>query len=119
MVDRIVTSSPKIESIIEPVLWDDGSCIFSIADIQQHVLKAKSSQNTADNPSYSQAIHSSDVDKWWEAMETELNTLEVNLKAWKLMCFKTWMRFLPCMWAFHLKRFLQPGQEVQSSCVCV
>ncbi|KAL7479590.1 hypothetical protein ACHAW6_005323, partial [Cyclotella cf. meneghiniana] len=56
---------------IEPDLWDDGFCIFYVADIQPHVLKAKASQNVADNPSYSQVIHSPDADKWWEAMESE------------------------------------------------
>lgn len=78
-----MTGLGAFSSYIEPDLWDDGFCIFSIANIQLHVLKAKSSQNTAVNPSYSQAIHSPDEDKWWEVMETELNlnTLEVDPKA--------------------------------------
>lgn len=77
-------------SYIEPDLWDDGSCIFSISDIHPHVLKAKSIQNEEENYLYSQAIHSPDADKCWEAIETELNTLEVDLRARESVCCDHW-----------------------------
>ena len=78
---NLTTGSGAFSAHIEPDLWDDGACVFSFVDTQPNVLKAKASQNAADNSSYSQAIHSPYADKWWDAMETELNTLEVDLKA--------------------------------------
>jgi hypothetical protein len=68
-------------------------------------LAAKSSSNPADSPTYSQAINSPHAEKWWEAMESELTTLESDLQAWELVPREPWMHVLPSTWAFRLKRF--------------
>eukprot|EP00804_Cyclotella_cryptica_P029108 CCRYP_005282-RA/>CCRYP_005282-RA protein AED:0.23 eAED:0.21 QI:0/0/0/0.75/0/0/4/0/1154 len=81
----ISSGSPSIFSAyLQPDLSDDlGS--FSITDVQPHILAAKSATNTADNPTYGQAINSPHAEKWWEAMESELTTLETDLQAWELV----------------------------------
>ncbi|KAL7479648.1 hypothetical protein ACHAW6_005377 [Cyclotella cf. meneghiniana] len=98
-----------------------GSSVFLVSGIHHHLLKAKSSQNEAGNSSYSQANHSPDADKWWEVMETEMNTVEVDLKAWELMHSEPWMKVLPCMWALQLKQFPDDlfKQFKVPLCVCV
>jgi hypothetical protein len=69
------------------------------------VLKAKARKNDADSPSYNQTINSPHAEKWLQAMETELNTLENDLRAWTLVKNEPWMNVLPMTWAFHLKHF--------------
>eukprot|EP00804_Cyclotella_cryptica_P018714 CCRYP_007209-RC/>CCRYP_007209-RC protein AED:0.30 eAED:0.29 QI:0/0/0/1/0/0/2/0/483 len=50
-------------------------------------------------------MNSPDSDKWFEAMEEELTTLEHDLAAWDLVPREPWMHVLPSTWAFHIKRF--------------
>ena len=50
-------------------------------------------------------MNSADTGKWWEAMSTEMETLEVDLKAWKLVKREPWMKVRPCIWAFRIERF--------------
>ncbi|KAL7479627.1 hypothetical protein ACHAW6_005351 [Cyclotella cf. meneghiniana] len=38
-------------------------------------------------------------------MSVEMETLEVDLKAWKLVKHEPWMKVLPCTWAFCMKCF--------------
>ena len=67
----------------------------SQSQIQPHILSAKSATNAADSPTYSQAINSPHAEKWWEAMESELTTLESDLLAWELVPREPWMHVLP------------------------
>lgn len=50
-------------------------------------------------------MNSADADKWCEAMSIEMETLEIDLKAWKLVKREPWMKVFPCTWAFCIKRF--------------
>eukprot|EP00804_Cyclotella_cryptica_P016318 CCRYP_009889-RC/>CCRYP_009889-RC protein AED:0.21 eAED:0.80 QI:0/0/0/1/0/0/3/0/571 len=83
----------------------DDHASFTITDVQPHLLTASPAGDTSDSPTYSQAIHSPHAEKWWEAMETELTTLESDLQAWELVPHEPWMHVLPSTWAFRLKRF--------------
>ena len=88
----------------DPDLSDEvGS--YTITDVQPHLLKASTSSNAADNPSFQQAINSPFAEKWWEAMNIEMNTLEVDIDAWELVRRESWMNVLPSTWAFKIKRF--------------
>eukprot|EP00804_Cyclotella_cryptica_P001528 CCRYP_003749-RA/>CCRYP_003749-RA protein AED:0.13 eAED:-0.00 QI:0/0/0/1/0/0.33/3/0/1355 len=91
-------------SYLQPDLSDDLAS-FTITDVQPHLLTASPADDTSDSPTYSQAIHSPHAEKWWEAMETELTTLESDLQAWELVPREPWMHVLPSTWAFRLKRF--------------
>jgi hypothetical protein len=91
-------------SYLQPDLSDDLAS-FTITDVQPHLLTASPAGDTSDSPTYSQAIHSPHAEKWWEAMETELTTLESDLQAWELVPREPWMHVLPSTWAFRLKRF--------------
>eukprot|EP00804_Cyclotella_cryptica_P004978 CCRYP_014091-RA/>CCRYP_014091-RA protein AED:0.33 eAED:0.35 QI:0/0/0/1/0/0/4/0/696 len=89
---------------LQPDFSDDiGS--FIVTDVHPHILSAKSSSNSTDSPTYSQAINSPHAEKWWEAMESELTTLESDLQAWELVPREPSMHVLPSTWAFRLKRF--------------
>eukprot|EP00804_Cyclotella_cryptica_P015073 CCRYP_000648-RA/>CCRYP_000648-RA protein AED:0.75 eAED:0.51 QI:0/0/0/0.5/1/1/2/0/206 len=89
---KVVSSgvSQEFAAYLQPDLSDDPICM-TITDVQPHILKAKSDKCDPDNPSWSQAMNSSDADKWWEAMSTEMETLEVDLKAWRLVEREPWM----------------------------
>ena len=89
---------------MQPDLSDNADA-FTVTDVQPHVLKAKASKNDADRPSYNQAIIGPHAKKWWQAMETELNTLENDLRAWTLVEHEPWMNVLPMTCAFCLKCF--------------
>ena len=88
----------------EPDLSDDLEC-YTITNVQPHVLKAANAQNAADNPSFQQAINGPFAEKWWEAMEIEMATLESDLDAWELVTKEDGMNILPSTWAFKIKRF--------------
>jgi hypothetical protein len=89
---------------VTPDLSDEPGS-YNVQEIQPHILSAKAKVNDADNPSFTQAVNGTQADKWWEAMEVELNTLEGDLKAWSLVPRAPWMNVLPSTWAFKLKRF--------------
>jgi hypothetical protein len=76
-----------------------------VSDIQPHILQAKASKHDTDNPSFAQAMNSANADHWWDAMETEMQTLEDNLDCWELVERTPDMKVLPVTWAFKLKRF--------------
>ncbi len=85
----------------QPDLSDEVGAL-PITDVQPHILKAKASKSAADNPSYKQAMNSPEADRWFEAMEVEMKTLEDDFKAWELVPREQWMRVLPSIWAFRL-----------------
>jgi hypothetical protein len=89
---------------IVPDLFDAPGDL-TLADIQPHILQAKMKKADPDNPTWTQAMNSPDSDKWWEACEIEMDTLENDLKAWKLVPREEGMNVLPCTWAFKLKRY--------------
>lgn len=90
--------------IFVPDLADDIGC-YTITDVQPHLLQAKVKSSDADNPTWTQAMNSPHADKWWEATQVEMSTLEDDLDAWDLVIRTPDMHVLPCKWAFKLKRF--------------
>jgi hypothetical protein len=89
---------------VVPDLSDDSGGL-TLADIQPHILQAKMKKSDPDNPTWTQAMNSPDADKWWDACEIEMDTLENDLKAWKLVPREEGMNVLPSTWAFKLKRY--------------
>jgi hypothetical protein len=79
-----VCNGVAFSAYFTPDLTDEVD-MFTLSDAQPHVLQAKTKASAADNPSYKQAINSPDADKWYEAMEVELKTLEQDQKAWSLV----------------------------------
>eukprot|EP00804_Cyclotella_cryptica_P008820 CCRYP_013059-RB/>CCRYP_013059-RB protein AED:0.36 eAED:0.33 QI:0/0/0/0.75/0/0/4/0/393 len=47
-------------------------------------------------------MHNPHADDWWSAMETEIQTLEVDLQSWTLVEREPWMKVVPVTWAFCL-----------------
>ena len=88
----------------QPDLSDEVGAL-TITDVHPHILKAKASKSAADNPSYKQAMNSPEADRWFEVMEVEMKTLEEDFKAWELVPREPWMKVLPSIWAFWLKRY--------------
>lgn len=93
-------------SYFEPDISDEFDA-YTITNIQPHVLSAKSSTNNADTPSFNQAINIPLQEKWWEAMQLEVTTLEQDLGAWELVKRPTdpSITILPSTWALKIKRF--------------
>jgi hypothetical protein len=96
--------SADFASYFSPDLADDPAAL-TVEALHPCALKAKAAKSDADNPTWSQAMNSPDADKWFEAMEEELTTLERDLAAWDLVPREPWMHVLPSTWAFRIKRF--------------
>jgi hypothetical protein len=69
-------------SYLQADLSEEADCC--VADAEPHLIQATLSKSDPDNLSWSQAMRSVDSDKWWNAMEIEMNMLENELKAWQL-----------------------------------
>ncbi|KAL7480100.1 hypothetical protein ACHAW6_005809 [Cyclotella cf. meneghiniana] len=52
-------------------------------------------------------------------MSAEMETLEVDLKAWKLVKPESWMKILPCTCAIHIKRFPDGLVKKFKACFCI
>jgi hypothetical protein len=91
----------------DPDLSDElGS--YTITNIQPHVLAAKSSVLDPDSPSFVEATQGPFQEKWWEAMELEVDTLENDLQAWELVPISSVPKthnIIQSTWAFRIKRF--------------
>eukprot|EP00804_Cyclotella_cryptica_P001177 CCRYP_016994-RA/>CCRYP_016994-RA protein AED:0.39 eAED:0.19 QI:0/0/0/1/0.5/0.33/3/0/796 len=96
--------SSEFASYFSPDLADDPTAL-TVEALHPCALKAKAAKSDADNPTWSQAMNSPDADKWFEAMEEELTTLERDLAAWDLVRCEPWIHVLPSTWAFWIKRF--------------
>jgi hypothetical protein len=110
--------SHEFAAYLQPDL-SDNPLAMTITDVQLHVLKAKVSKSDPDNPSWSQAMNSTDADKWWEAMSAEMVILEVDLNAWKLVKHEPWMEVLPCTWAFCITCFPDGLVKKFKACLCI
>ena len=117
-VEVLTGLSPEFATYLQPDLSDD-SLSMTITNVQPHLLKAKASKSDPDNPMWSQAMNSADVDRWWEAMSTEIETLEVDLKVWKLVKREPWMKVLPFTWAFCIKHFPDGLIKKFKACFCI
>jgi hypothetical protein len=105
---------------LEPDTADDFEA-YTLADVQPHILQAKMSISDPDNPTYRQAMASPDADKWWDAMVTEMNTLESEMKCWQLVKRPTSpsINILPSKWAFKLKRYPDGSAKKFKARFCV
>ena len=60
--------------------------------------------NSADTPTYEEAMNGPDAEGCLEACRKELTTL-INMKVWDVVKRQKWMNVLPSSWAFKVKRF--------------
>ena len=60
--------------------------------------------NSADTPTYEEAMNGPDAEGFLEACRKELTTL-INMKVWDVVKRQKWMNVLPSSWAFKVKRF--------------
>eukprot|EP00804_Cyclotella_cryptica_P020819 CCRYP_019248-RA/>CCRYP_019248-RA protein AED:0.55 eAED:0.29 QI:0/0/0/0.75/0/0/4/0/510 len=81
----ISNSSPSAFSAYPQPDLSDKVGSFTVTNVQPHILPAKSTTNAANSQTYTQAINSPHAEKWWDAMESELTTLESELQAWELV----------------------------------
>jgi hypothetical protein len=89
-------------SYLQPDLADDAE-LFTVTDVQPHILGAISAKNEPDALSFNQAINSPNAEQWLDAMEAEMNTLEVDLSAWQLVRREAWMNVLCNKLAFDFR----------------
>ena len=67
-----------------------------------HSLSAKS--NSADTPTWNEAMNGPNAQGFWEACRKEVQTLE-SMHVWDEVKREEWMNILPGTWAFKIKRF--------------
>jgi hypothetical protein len=69
-----------------------------------HPMILASLANVSDNPNFNQATNGPDADGYWEAMDTEMDTLQ-NKMSWEVVQRTPGMKVLDSTWAFKCKRF--------------
>jgi hypothetical protein len=67
-------------------------------------LKAQSAASKADNPRWHEAMSGEFAEEFWEAMKTEIATLE-GMESWEVVDRTNDMNVLPSTWAFKIKRY--------------
>jgi len=77
------------------------------------VLAARSSKYNEDNPSWTMAMQGEFQHEYFEAMETELRTLDDDMHCWDYVERTKDMKVLPSTWAFKCKRY-PDGRERNS-----
>ena len=70
-----------------------------------HPLALAAKANSADNPTWDEAMNGPDRAGYWDAMEKELEMLAKHHDAWEVVDHETWMNVLPLTWAFKCKWF--------------
>ena len=78
---------------------DDGTVEW------MHPMILAAQANSADNPTWNEAMSGPDKDGYWKAMELEVDTLEQTQDTWDIVDRKDWMNVLPSTWAFKCKRY--------------
>jgi hypothetical protein len=80
---------------------------YTITDVQPHLLNASATKVDEDYPNFTQATNGPFKEKWWEAMEAEVDVLENDLEAWELVPIPDDpdVNILQSTWAFRVKRF--------------
>jgi hypothetical protein len=101
--EDIAKGISELTVYLEPDLFDEFEA-YTITNVQPHVLQAKTKSNPEDYPSYTKAVNGPNGDKWDEAIDKELETLE-KINAWTLVRRQPGMKVLPMTWALRLKRF--------------
>jgi hypothetical protein len=69
-----------------------------------HPLYLSAKANSADNPTWNEAMNGPDKAGYWEACRKEIATL-VEKDAWEVVDRESWMNVLLTTWAFKCKRF--------------
>ena len=67
-------------------------------------LIAQSADSKADNPRWHEAMNGEFADEFWDAMKTEVATLE-GMESWEVVDRTDDMNVLPSTWAFKIKRY--------------
>jgi hypothetical protein len=94
----------RVQSLMEPSLFDPpGDPIIS--SVQPHVFAAKARANSADNPSYEQAMNGEHRREYYLAAKKELSTLQDDLNCWSVVPWHKRMNVLHSTWAFKCKRY--------------
>jgi hypothetical protein len=70
-----------------------------------HPLYLSAKANSADNPTWNEAMNGPDKAGYWEACKKEISTLADSKDAWDVVDREDWMNVLPSTWAFKCKRF--------------
>ena len=64
-----------------------------------------SKANSADTPTYKQAMNGPDHDGYVDAMDAEVKNPDKQMKAWDVVSRTDNIHVLPSIWAFRCKRF--------------
>jgi hypothetical protein len=73
-------------------------------DWSPFALAAMANDADADTLTFSEAMNHPSAEKFWEAAQTEIDTLN-EFEVWDEVTRKPWMNVLPGTWAFRIKRF--------------
>jgi transposase InsO family protein len=95
----------QLQSLFEPDLSLFNNDDLSPSIISPFALAAKSAANSADNPSYDEAMQGIYKHEYAEATRVELHMLQNDLDCWELVPRTEDMNVLPSTWAFKCKRF--------------
>ena len=90
---------------------NDPNLVNNVND--PHILSAhiSSSKYYEDNPSFNMAVNGPWQAEYWEAMQTELQTIAHDFKCWSLVLCTPDMHVLPLTWAFKVKQY--PDRSVK------
>ena len=85
--------------------FDDPTQVDNVDDPRVLEAHLASSKYNDDNPSFDMAMNGPFQAEYWEAMQTELNTISTEFKCWTLVPRLPHMHVLPSTWAFKVKRY--------------
>ncbi|EJK75839.1 hypothetical protein THAOC_02428 [Thalassiosira oceanica] len=76
-----------------------------VESFDPRVLAARSSKYNEDNPSWTMAMQGEYQHEYFQAMETEIRTLDDDMHCWDYVERTPGMKVLPSTWAFKCKRY--------------
>ena len=91
--------NPVLRKMIE-VNHVDGT----VENMHPAVLSAKAKANSADNPTWKEAMNGPEAKAYWEACKKEIEALKAK-DAWDVVTREHWMNVIPGTWAFKCKRY--------------
>jgi hypothetical protein len=118
-----VRTSVLNEQYLQSLMWDPNTTSYQTQDWKAmsatidrwsddegyvdwlHPMALAAKANSADNPTWNEAMNGPNCEGYWEAMATELETLAIKKQAWEVVERESWMNVLPSTWAFKCKRY--------------
>ena len=118
-----VRTSVLNEQYLQSLIWDPNTVNYQSQDWKAmsatidrwsddegyvdwlHPMALAAKANSADNPTWNEAMNGPNRDGYWEAMAIELETLAIKKQAWDVIEREPWMNVLPSTWAFKCKRY--------------